>query len=90
MGDAFQPFSDGGNAAIPLAAALQFKDAVIEVVNTVLIRIDSENSAVLRKTDHRVGDGPPDNVVRQQCLLLYFVVDVFVKNASGMWRRRNT
>ena len=53
MGDEFQFFSGGGNTAVTLAAVLQFKDSVIEVVDTVLVRIDSENSAVFCKTNHR-------------------------------------
>ena len=53
VGDEFQFFPGGGDAAVPLAAVLQFKDSVIEVMDTVLVRIDSENSAVFCKNDHR-------------------------------------
>ena len=53
VGDEFQFFSNSGDAAVPLAAVLQFKDTVIEVVDAIFVRIDSENSAVFRKTLHR-------------------------------------
>ena len=84
MSDKFQFFSGGGDAAVPLAAVLQFKDSVIEVVDTVFVRIDSENSAVFCKTGHRrLGwvAAVPDN---QHCPpiiseLLYFMRGVFVK-----------